>query len=46
VRSREEIMRTLNVHDRNRGLSFDPEMVPYCGQKRCGCCGGSSRICQ
>jgi len=32
VRSREEIMRTLNVHDRNRGLSFDPEMVPYCGK--------------
>jgi hypothetical protein len=33
VRSREEIMSTLNEGgNRNRGLSFDVEMVPYCGQ--------------
>ena len=30
VRSKEEIMRTLNNDLRNRGLSFDVEMVPYC----------------
>lgn len=32
VRSRDEIMDTLNEHNRNRGLSFDVEMVPYCGR--------------
>jgi hypothetical protein len=32
VRSRDEIMGTLNEHNRNRGLSFDVEMVPYCGR--------------
>ena len=31
VRSREEIAATLNREARNRGLSFSPEMVPYCG---------------
>jgi hypothetical protein len=30
VRSKEEIMKTLNSSLRNRGLSFDVEMVPYC----------------
>ncbi|MCI0557381.1 MAG: hypothetical protein MN733_02720 [Nitrososphaera sp.] len=33
VRSWEEIMRTINEHNRNRGLSFDVEMVPFCGRK-------------
>lgn len=32
VRSKDEIMRTINEHNRNRGLSFDAEMVPYCGR--------------
>jgi hypothetical protein len=32
VRSGEEIMDTLNEHNRNRGLSFDREMLPYCGK--------------
>jgi len=32
VRSKNEIMRTLNQHNRNRGLSFDVEMTPYCGR--------------
>ena len=32
VRSKEEIMRTINANRRNRGLSFDVEMVPYCGK--------------
>jgi hypothetical protein len=32
VRSRDEIMHTLNEHNRNRGLSFDMEMAPYCGR--------------
>jgi hypothetical protein len=31
IRQREEIIRTLNVVGRNAGLTFDPEMVPYCG---------------
>lgn len=31
VRSKQEIMRTLNRRLRNRGLWFDVEMVPYCG---------------
>jgi hypothetical protein len=31
VRTREEIFRTLDVEGRNRGLSFDREMLPYCG---------------
>lgn len=33
VRSRQEILATLNVHGRNRGLSFDPEMIRYCGRR-------------
>jgi hypothetical protein len=32
VRSRKEIMRTLNRSQRNRGLFFDVEMVPHCGK--------------
>lgn len=31
VRSREEIMTTLDRSQRNRGLWFDSEMLPYCG---------------
>lgn len=31
VRSKEEIVATLDRQNRNRGLLFDTEMVPYCG---------------
>jgi hypothetical protein len=31
VRSYEEILATLDQNNRNRGLYFDAEMVPYCG---------------
>jgi hypothetical protein len=31
VRSKEEIMATLDKDRRNRGLWFDVEMLPYCG---------------
>jgi len=31
VRPLSEIQPTLNVANRNRGLSFNPEMSPYCG---------------
>jgi hypothetical protein len=31
VRSKEEIEATLDKNNRNRGLLFDTEMVPYCG---------------
>jgi hypothetical protein len=31
VRSKEEIMQTLNADQRNRGLFFDVEMTPFCG---------------
>jgi hypothetical protein len=31
VKSRDEIAATLNEHGFNRGLSFDTEMLPYCG---------------
>lgn len=33
VKSYPEILATLDQRNRNRGLSFDPEMVPYCGGK-------------
>jgi hypothetical protein len=32
VRSRNEIMHTINAQRKNRGLSFDVEMEPYCGK--------------
>jgi len=32
VRSKDEIMHTLSAKQRNRGLWFDVEMVPYCGK--------------
>jgi hypothetical protein len=31
VKSMEEITATLDVNNKNRGLMFDVEMVPYCG---------------
>lgn len=33
VKSKEEIERTLNAAQRNRGLYFDIEMLPYCGRR-------------
>jgi hypothetical protein len=33
VKSQEEILATLDAQGKNRGLSFDSEMVPYCGQR-------------
>jgi hypothetical protein len=33
VRSYDEILRTLDPHNKNRGLYFDAEMVPYCGKE-------------
>ena len=33
VRSRDEILRTVNRKLRHRGLSFDVEMMPYCGKQ-------------
>jgi hypothetical protein len=32
VRSPEEIMPTINAERKNRGLTFDVEMIPYCGR--------------
>jgi hypothetical protein len=34
VHSREEIRTTVDARGFNRGLSFDPEMIPYCGTTR------------
>lgn len=31
IRSYEEILATINEEGNNRGMSFDQEMVPYCG---------------
>ena len=31
VKPHEEILRSLDTDNRNRGLAFDAEMVPYCG---------------
>jgi len=33
IRSRQEIVDTLDGNNSNRGLSFDPEMLWYCGQE-------------
>jgi hypothetical protein len=33
VRTRQEIVATLNPERKNRGLSFDAEMVKYCGKE-------------
>jgi hypothetical protein len=32
VKSYQGILQTVDVHNKNRGLSFDGEMVPYCGK--------------
>jgi hypothetical protein len=31
VKSKEAIVQTLDVHNKNRGMSFDAEMLKYCG---------------
>ena len=31
VKSHQEILQTINPENKNRGLFFDAEMVPYCG---------------
>lgn len=33
VRSKDEIMATLGANNKNRGLVFDGEMLPYCGRR-------------
>jgi hypothetical protein len=33
IKSKEEIAATLDTNNRNRGLSFDREMVGYCGRR-------------
>lgn len=33
VKSKEEIIRTLDTSNRNRGMSFDAEMLKYCGRQ-------------
>lgn len=33
VKSREAIVATLDRDNRNRGMTFDPEMLKYCGQQ-------------
>lgn len=33
VRSKDEIMATINTDQRNRGLFFDVEMLPFCGKR-------------
>lgn len=32
IKSKEEIVRSVDRTGKNRGLSFDPEMTPFCGQ--------------
>jgi hypothetical protein len=32
VKSKEEILATLDKHGKNRGMTFDAEMLPYCGK--------------
>jgi hypothetical protein len=33
VKSKAEILATLDARGRNRGLSFDAEMIPFCGKR-------------
>jgi hypothetical protein len=33
IRSKEEILQTLDTRSRNRGLSFDVEMLKFCGRR-------------
>jgi hypothetical protein len=32
VKSHQEILKTLNTESKNRGMSWDAELVPYCGK--------------
>jgi hypothetical protein len=33
IKSKDEIVQTLNSANRNRGMTFDPEMLKYCGRQ-------------
>jgi hypothetical protein len=33
IRSKDEIVQTLDSTNRNRGMTFDPEMLKYCGRQ-------------
>jgi hypothetical protein len=33
VKTKNEIIKTLDVNNRNRGMTFDPEMLKYCGRQ-------------
>ena len=33
IKSKEEIVKTLDTGNRNRGMRFDPEMLRYCGRQ-------------
>jgi hypothetical protein len=33
VKRKEEIIKTLDTNNRNRGMTFDPEMLKYCGRQ-------------
>ena len=33
VKHKEEIVKTLDTNNRNRGMTFDPEMLKYCGRQ-------------
>jgi hypothetical protein len=33
IKSKEEIVKTLDAGNRNRGMRFDPEMLRYCGRQ-------------
>jgi hypothetical protein len=33
VKSSDEIMKTLDVNGKNRGMGFDTEMLPFCGKR-------------
>ena len=33
VKSKDEIVQTLDTTNRNRGMTFDPEMLKYCGRQ-------------
>jgi hypothetical protein len=33
IKSKEEILATLDTSGRNRGMTFDSEMLPYCGRR-------------
>ena len=33
VKSKQEIVQTLDMHNKNRGMSFDAEMLKYCGRQ-------------